>query len=129
MRLSKFIKIVLVLISFLLIYQTLAFADTPPIPPCYFWGTVIVNGEYIIPGMQIYAKIGGVVVGESTTIEHEGEIMYGLLEIPGDISMQGELIEFFIDGQKAPQTAIWQSGVTNELNLSVWLNYLPLIVR
>jgi hypothetical protein len=129
MRLSKTIKIVLVLISFLFIYQTLVFAETPPIPPCYFWGTVKVNGEYIIPGTQIYAKMGGVVVGKSTTVEYEGKTMYGLLEIPGDISMQGELIEFFIGGQKAPQTAIWESGITNELNLSAWLNYLPLIVR
>lgn len=128
MRLAKFIKIVLLLISFLLIYQTLVFADTPPTPPCYFYGAVKVNGEYIIPGTPIYAKMAGVVVAETISVEYEGEIMYGL-EIPGDLSMQGDLIEFFIGNQQVLQTAIWQSGVTNILNLSVWLNYLPLIVR
>jgi len=128
MRQSKIIKIVLVLISFLLIYQPLAFADTPPPPPCYFYGTVKVNGEYIIPGTPITAKMADVVVAETNAVEYEGKIMYGL-EIPGDLSMQGDLIEFFIGNQQVPQTAIWESGITNVLNFSVWLNYLPLIVR
>jgi len=129
MRLSKFIKITLLLVIFLSIIQSLAFADTPPIQPCSFYGTVKVIGENVITGTPIRAVMSGVVIVEVESMYFEGDSVYAL-QIPGDLSMEGDLIEFYIGDQQASQTAVWQSSVRNELNLSVGgVIFLPLIVR
>jgi len=129
MGIFKTIKISLLLIIFLAIFQTLASAETPPTQPCSFYGTVKVNGENVSLGTHIYAKIDGVVVGETTSIAYEGDSVYAM-QIPYQENIEGGLIEFFIDGLKASQTAVWQSGETFELDLTAeGMVFLPLILR
>ena len=129
MGIPKTIKISLLLIIFLSIFQTFVSADTPPTQPCSFYGTVKVNGENVSLGTLIYAKIDGMVVDDALAEDYEGDSVYWM-QIPYQENIEGGLIEFFVDGLKANQTAVWISGDVNELNLTAeGMVFLPLILR
>lgn len=96
----------------------LVVAQTPPVQPCSFYGTVKINGENVDVGTPISAKMSGVVVATFDAIDFEGDSVYSLV-INGDLSMDGVEILFFVDGIQADQTAAWHSGVQSELNLTV----------
>jgi len=132
MGIPKTIKISLLLIIFLGIFQSLASADTPPTQPCWVFGTVKINGEYVSLGTPIYAMMDGVTVADTTAIESTegaGDSVY-VLQIPYQENIDGDLIEFFVDGLKAKQTAVWQNLNPIELNLTAeGMVFLPLILR
>jgi hypothetical protein len=132
MRKLKSLKVLILLVILLSFHQPLASADTPPVQPCSFYGTVKIDGENISLGTPILAKSDGLLVAETTSIEYEGDSVY-TLTIPGDINMEGDLIEFFIDGIKADQTAVWESGKSSELILTgtspSWSIFLPLVLQ
>jgi len=95
------------------------------IPPCSFYGNVEINGKPAFPGTLIIAKMNGEKRGSITTIE-KGR--YGgtkpfepNLIVSGNSTDEGKTIEFYIDNNKAVQTAIWHSGSIRELNLSISL--------
>ena len=132
MPILKTIKIVILLVIFLSITQSLASAEEPPQFPSYFYGTVKVRGEYVSLETPIIAKMDGVSVAETTPIESTpgaGDSVY-VLTIMGDDSMEGDLIYFFVDDLQASQTAVWQSGEMIEINLTVGGKiFLPIILR
>lgn len=130
MRISKTIKIILLLIIFLGLSYSFASADDPmPQTPCWFYGTVINQGENVDLDILIQAVIDGVVVADDLTEAFNGDSVYVLL-IPGESSMEGKTIRFLVDGQPALQTALWQSGGQTELNLVVgWMIFAPIILH
>jgi hypothetical protein len=130
MRLSKTIKIMLLLVIFLGLSYSFASADDPmPQTPCWFYGTVKNQGENVVLDTLVQAIMDGVVVDETLSTEYELDSVY-VLEIPGDSSMEGKTIRFLVDGQPALQTALWQSGEQTELNLVVgWMIFAPIILH
>ena len=112
----------------------------PPLPSS-FYGTVKDNGENVPVGTTISAWINGVQYGETDTLLYNQESVYAV-DVPGDDpsspgiiegGIQGDIIVFKIGVNVADQTAIWQTGTNNGLNLSRGLLpekiYLPLILH
>jgi len=119
----------LLLIILLGLFHSFASADDPPPQPCWFYGTVKMQGENVNPDTLIQAVIDGVVVDDDLTEEFNEDSVY-VLEIPGDSSMEGKTVRFLIDGLPALQTAVWQSGEQSELNLVVgWMIFAPIILH
>lgn len=119
MRKRQSVLIIFALLTILFsIKPPLVVAQTPPVQPCSFYGTVKINGENVDVGTPISAKMSGVVVATYEAIDYEGDSVYSLV-INGDLSTEGVGILFFVDGIQADQTAAWHSGVQTELNLTV----------
>ena len=69
------------------------------------------------------------VVDDALAEDYEGDSVYWM-QISYQENIEGGLIEFFVDGLKANQTAVWISGDVNELNLTAeGVVFLPLILR
>jgi hypothetical protein len=107
---------------------TLEVPAPPPIPAS-FYGTVKSNGKNVPIGTQVSAYINGVQYALSPYSGYNGETVYSL-NVPGDDpgtpgviegGVPGDTIVFFVGGHQAAQTAIWQGGSNNELNLTVTL--------
>jgi hypothetical protein len=99
-------------------------ADDLPDLPNEFSGEVTVNGAPAPVGAEIIAKIDGVTCGSLVIIE-AGE--YGGTEtsdrrlvVSGN---RNDVITFWINGTRASQTAIYEPGKAEDLNLSVTHTY------
>ena len=142
MRLSKaFTGIILTLV--LLLGRILFVKAMPPLPSS-FYGTVKIDGQYAPAGTRITARINGVIFAESTVTIDAGGTYYTLdvLGEDGDLpgkqgGEDGDSIVFFIGDLPASQTALWQSGINVELDLTTdtgqqvgnTVIYLPIIMR
>lgn len=103
----------------------LGVANSPPILPSSFYGTVMVNGAYVSDGTIISAWIGSTRFAEVGTFTFEAKSVY-TLEIPADNpgttqkegGQEGDTIVFKIGSAPADQTGTWHSGTNVELNLA-----------
>lgn len=126
----SFLALFLVLLSLNL---TQVAADSPPSLPSSFWGTVKVDGENVNAGTTVTIKMGDVVLA-TTHVELFGEDSVYAINIPGEMSMEGITLDFFIGGDLADQSDTWQSGTNANLNLSIvngedFYIYIPLVVK
>ncbi|MCQ8893842.1 MAG: PKD domain-containing protein [Methanolinea sp.] len=100
-------------------------SDTPL--PCKFFGKASILGEPAPPGSVITATIGGNERGRITTTvkgEYASDCMFGkklVVQPLGEDIADGRLvmIEFFINGHKADQAAIYAPGTIQWLDLTV----------
>jgi hypothetical protein len=120
-------------------FATLAVVTPPPLPSS-FYGTVKSNGANVPIGIQVSARINGVVYASSPYKYYNGDTVYSL-DVPGDDpgtpgviegGIAGDTVVFFVGSKQADQTATWQAGTNNYLNLTAELPnykllYLPLI--
>ena len=108
-------------------------ADTPVLP-CEFYGPLYIHGEPAPVSTIVEAKIGGAVYGKIVTTEVG---VYGgpgtfdqRLKVIADSSVisQNNVIEFWIDGQKAEQSLSYVAGSSTQVILSLGLppTVLPL---
>ncbi len=88
-----------------------AVASAQQVPPHVFAGTVIVNGLSAPAGTMVYAVIDGVQQG-STTVASGGD--YVLQVSQGS----GTDISFMIDTLTAEETASWEQGGAEVLDLT-----------
>ena len=89
-----------------------ASATTPPRMPHAFYGTVTVAGALAGEGTAIKAYADGVLAAE-TTVNDQGEYA---LEVPGT---DGDQVTFKVGATWANETASWQFGKIQQLNLTV----------
>ncbi len=119
--------VLMALLLSLIIPASVAAQEVPQIPARY-WGTVrIYDGAGEVdapPGTLITAWVGGVERG-SIVVTEAGK--YGgptgldpKLSVQGDI-LQGSLVEFYVNGFKADQTALFQNDHPEELNLTAFV--------
>ena len=94
-----------------------------PILPCAFYGNVTIDGKPAPVGTEITAKIDDRTCGNITVAE-VGK--YGgpggfdpKLVVVGSAADENKIISFYVDGDKAEETALWTSGGVNRLDLSV----------
>lgn len=103
----------------------------PTLPPCIFYGYVLVGGTPARDGLNVTAFISGTMLNWTT---ETGGGTYGwpakgssLLQIPSDnpeISGKdggatGNQLDFYVQGVKASQSGTFESGGAKELDLSV----------
>lgn len=111
------------------------FLATPALPvsadiplPEEFYGDIIINGRTAPAGTAIVAKIGGVGRGTFTTAEagkYGGSGTFdSRLVVAGEEADIGETTTFWINGEPANQTAVYEPGQSKNLDLSV--EVLPL---
>ncbi len=98
----------------------------PGMPPQAFWGNLTINAQPAQAGISVEARGEGVLVGGGgnplVTAQvglYGGELLFDpKLVVQGNIQ-PGTVISFYVNGQKANQTAVWQSGTTVRLDLTV----------
>ncbi|MEA2034602.1 MAG: hypothetical protein U9N40_03810 [Euryarchaeota archaeon] len=123
MRLSSFIIVALMLLAAATFVSPVS-ADAPPAFPHAFSGDVLVNGIPAPDGYKVSATVseGEVVTDEQNPVTTIGG-SYGkggtlFLLVQGDIPV-GATINFYVNGVKASNTAVYQPGNTDSMNLSV----------
>lgn len=103
-------------------------AETPPPIPTMIWGTARVNGVAVPDGTQIQALVNGVVLATTQTLLYNGNPATYSILVPGDNlsttpvvggGKDGEPITFRIGGSNALQTALWSSGTSVHLDLTI----------
>lgn len=123
---AKVTAALLVLVISIAIASVIAHAQEVPALPAFFYGKAIVNGKSVPLNSTVIAKINN---------EKRGQIkvtvagLYGSkdssekLLVTGSRSTSGNEIQFFVkipklQEIKATQTANWESGLSQELNLT-----------
>ncbi len=90
--------------------------------PEEFYGNISINGLAAPAGTVIVAKIGGVERGSFTTTEagkYGGSGTFdSRLVVAGEEAEIGETITFWVNGYQANQTAVYEPGLSRQLNLS-----------
>lgn len=93
--------------------------------PEEFYGDITVNGVAASVGTVIVAKISGVDRGTFTITEvgkYGGSGTFDLrLVVSGEEADTGKMITFWVNGSQADQTAIYEPGESEELNLTAWV--------
>jgi hypothetical protein len=105
-------------------------AQGPPSPPCVFYGYVNVGGGPVRDGLNVTAMISGTKLNWTTQTANG---TYGwpekgssVFEIPSqdpnatekDGGADGDVIQFYVQGVKVSQTATFESGSPQRLDLS-----------
>jgi uncharacterized repeat protein (TIGR01451 family) len=99
--------------------------ETPPRPSSFF-GRVTVGGTVEVPpGTRITAWIGGIRYSETFSVLDNGQSVYRI-DVPGDNpntpavegGQPGQTITFRVAGVQVPQTAVWQDGLYESLDLT-----------
>lgn len=96
----------------------------PPLPSS-FYGTVKLDGQNVQVGTIIQARINDIVIASTEVQSYQGNAVYSLI-VPGDDPVSsiveggvvGDTIQFHIGETLADQTAVWQSGVNFNLDLT-----------
>ncbi len=117
---TKLRVVVLLAVVALLLFPALVLADTPPEPPCRFYGTVTVDGAAVADGTVITAMIGGDQHTTTTPAEGYATSTYGLKIVPpeGTEYTDGATISFMIGDRTAAQTGTWSVGANVNLDLT-----------
>lgn len=100
-------------------------AQSPPTPPARFVGTVTVDGQPVVAGTVVEARIGSASCGVTATFTQGGAARYAVdveaLE-PGNspnCGTEGATVSFYVGGRLAQQTGSWRNFDINILNLTV----------
>jgi hypothetical protein len=81
-----------------------------------FYGTVKYNGELVAAGTLVEAFVDDVKEAE-TTVDGVGRYGYDpIFQVPGTA---GATVTFYVDGIETEETATWQSGEVQKLNLTI----------
>lgn len=115
---TKLRVVVLLAVVALLLLPALALADTPPEPPCRFYGTVIVDGAGVADGTVITAMIGGDQLTAATPAEGYSTSTYAIKIGVDTEYTEGATVTFMIGDRAAAQTGTWAKGANIEVNLS-----------
>ena len=115
---TKLRVVVLLAVVALLLFPALALADTPPEPPCRFYGTVIVDGAGVADGTVITAMIGGDQLTTATPAEGYSSSTYAIKIGVDTEYTEGATVTFMIGDRAAAQTGTWAKGANIEVNLS-----------
>ena len=115
---TKLRVVVLLAVVALLLFPALALADTPPEPPCRFYGTVIVDGAGVADGTVITAMIGGDQLTAATPAEGYSSSTYAIKIGVDTEYTEGATVTFMIGDRAAAQTGTWTKGSNVEVNLS-----------
>jgi len=110
--------VVLLAVVALLLLPALALADTPPEPPCRFYGTVIVDGAAVADGTVITAMIGGDQLTTATPAEGYSTSTYAIKIGVDTEYTEGATVTFMIGDRAAAQTGTWAKGANIEVNLT-----------
>ncbi len=96
----------------------------PPLPSS-FYGNVTLNGADLPEGTIIQALIDGEVYASTASQLYQGNSVYSLIVAGDDPAtaaveggVAGDTIQFTVGGNLASQTAVWQSGVNLNLDLT-----------
>jgi hypothetical protein len=90
--------------------------EPPPQMPHQFYGTVSFNGDPVEEGTLVEAFVDGVKQAQ-TTVDGEGRYGYDpSFTVPGT---SGAEVTFEVGGVPANETATWQSGKAQQLNLTI----------
>jgi hypothetical protein len=135
MKIKKFLTSMIIAISFLTLNILFAAAETPPLLPSSYWGTVKLNGENIEAGEIITAWMDGRQVASAEVTIFNEESVYSI-KVPWDLEMVEETVLFFLDDFQSNETGTWVSGTNTELNLTFTSSgdqdhqvFLPLILN
>jgi hypothetical protein len=117
---TKLRVVVLLAVVALLLFPALALADTPPEPPCRFYGTVTVDGLAVADGTVITAIVEGDQHTELTPAEGYATSTYAMKIVPpeGTEYTNGATISFMIGDRTAAQTGTWSVGGNVNLDLT-----------
>ncbi|MGB2883960.1 MAG: hypothetical protein WBC47_00045 [Dehalococcoidia bacterium] len=115
---TKLRVVVLLAVVALLLLPALALADTPPEPPCRFYGTVIVDGAGVADGTVITAMIGGDQLTAATPAEGYSTSTYAIKIGVDTEYTEGATVTFMIGDRAAAQTGTWAKGGNVEVNLT-----------
>lgn len=93
--------------------------------PHHFFGSVNFTNGAAPNGMTVDAKIYGAVVGSSVT--SGGNYGYNSSNLPNNLLFaldnegvhEGKTIEFYVNGIKANETAVFVNGASNQKNLTI----------
>ncbi len=94
----------------------------PPTMPQIFYGTVTIGGSTAGAGVSIVAKVGAEQLGTGIT-DAQGRFNFN-----SDYNVNpdaGSTVNFYVNGVKAGQTALFGSGEITEVNLSVSAAAIP----
>ena len=116
---KSILKIFAPFVSIFLFLPVFAFAQSPGIPEQFFGTVQFANGA-TPDGLSVQAKIDGVAFGSSVTASGNYGYKPNLLFVTDDQDVNvGKTIEFYVSGVKANETAVFASGNSTELNLTV----------
>jgi hypothetical protein len=97
------------------------YAESAPVLPASYYGTVSVEGGGTLNNVKLIAKINGENRG-SIIIQNNkfGGVSYseGKLIVMGSQEDDGKTVEFYIGTYKAKETVSWKSGDVRELSLT-----------
>lgn len=111
---------------FLVMFSCMALAMAQGIgAPHQFYGSVTVNGAAAADGTTVVAKMNGVQVASTISINGKyGYNPYIFYVDDPDGTRQGQKIEFFVSGVKAAESTFW-SGESTELSLAITIAQPP----
>lgn len=109
----------LILIGIFLVI--LSIVQAAPILPLVVRGGIEINEQDADIGTNIIAKIDNIEKG-SAIVKDKGSY---IILVNGEIEDEGKTVEFYINGIKADQTAIFKSGGVIDLDLSLNIDLQP----
>ena len=121
MKLSAKNLAIVTVVGIVLILPAVALAM--PAMPHQFYGTVVFSNGSAPDGLLVEAKVinGVSIVSTESTVTKNGKYGYDpLFKVEDNNStLSGETIEFYVDGIKANETAIFNNGASTPLNLTI----------
>jgi len=119
MKVRKFIWIFSFFAVIFLINSTYSFADSIPLLPASYYGTITIDGIPAEKNLEVVACIDGIKRGSIET----GEGTYGIdnhlrLSVEGSSSDTGKTVYFCIGNKRANEIVKWKSGDVRELPLT-----------
>lgn len=124
---TKLRVVVLLAVVALLLFPAMAVAqDTPPQPPCRFYGTVMVDGANVADGTVIKAIVGGDEYTATTPAEGYGASSFAIkIEEPEGKQYDGATVTFMIGTRSAAETATWTMGANVNVDLTAGEPIIP----
>jgi hypothetical protein len=117
------LRTAVVLVALLLVLATTASAVPPPLPSS-FWGVFTMNGARVALSAELTAHIDDIACGKATLFLYQGATYYSI-SVKGDIpdtpikegGVDGDVIQFWLNGIPLATTAIWSGGINQMLDL------------
>jgi len=121
---GKFVLVLAIIITLILLLPVSARAASPVLPSC-FYGTVLFNEVPVLDGILISAWIDEVKYAESKTFSYESSSVYTFCIMGDDPDteekeggFEADIILFKIETNSADQIGIFHTGTNVELNLT-----------
>ena len=124
---TKLKVVVLLAVVALLLFPAIAVAqETPPDPPCRFYGDVLLDGLAVPDGTVITAIVGGDEYTTTTPAEGYGASTYAIkIAEPDGATYDGATVTFMIGDRSAAQTGTWELGSNVNVALSAGEGVTP----